>query len=300
MKTQNNIKKAAKSLLLIFLLFVLIPGFVFGASATPATKKAKVRVLPKAVVKKSTIQKTQTPDILRPRFKRAEILNFTIGTERNGIWFWEATIKNTGTVELDAQRTIVQAYKVSFPKAQNNWTGASGSIIGPGNLLPNQTRVIKEYWTRCCKTDLLKVDLRDNTTNTVLDTETLSHLVQNPVQNRPLNVKVKKIEWNSVTKTWQATLKNISSYTVKLSVQGYLWPANTTTPVPAGGNVVTLGPNGETSTMWLHATTAQNGDMLKVHTKFLMGNNVCNESNNDCGFKGSNNITIPNSHTFLN
>ena len=90
---------------------------------------------------------------------------------------------------------------------------------------------------------------------------------------------------------------NHSNQMVKITVQGVLWPQGATNPLAAGGHMITVGANAEATTMWLSGgTNAQNGDMLQVHKKFIMGS--CNESNEDCGYKGSNNITIPNSRSF--
>lgn len=130
-----------------------------------------------------------------------------------------------------------------------------------------------------------------------MDTKLLTNLLKDPVMNNPVDVRVKRIDWDSNTKKWRATVKNLSPYAVKITIQGVLWPQGTTNQLPAGGHMITVGANAEATTMWLSGgTNAQNGDMLKVHKKFIMGS--CNESNDDCGFKGSNNITIPNSTSF--
>jgi len=130
-----------------------------------------------------------------------------------------------------------------------------------------------------------------------MDTKLLTNLLKDPVMNNPVDVRVKRIDWDSNTKKWRATVKNLSPYAVKITIQGVLWPQGTTNQLPAGGQMITVGANAEATTMWLSGgTNAQNGDMLKVHKKFIMGS--CNESNDDCGYTGSNNITIPNSTSF--
>jgi hypothetical protein len=224
-------------------------------------------------------------------------MNLVIGTHASGDWYWEATIKNTGNSIINGKDLTVQGEKKAFPPAQNSWTAASGSIVSQANIAPNQSVTVKRNWTRCCKTQQFRVILRDKAKNIVLDTKLLDFLISNVAQSRPLNVRVKRVEWNGGTKKWRTTLKNSSSHTAKLTVQGYLWPQGTTTSSPVGGHTIIVPASGEATTMWLSAPAAQNGDVIKVHTKFIMGS--CGESNDDCGFKGSNNITLPNSTDFL-
>ncbi len=242
------------------------------------------------------VGKTST-STLKAVIIKAAITDLQIGTGPTGGWFWQATVKNTGNTSINGRDFTVQGLKKSFPAPQNNWTPASGSIISTTVIAPNQSVVVKRNWTRCCQTDQLKVDLRRASNNTVMDTKLLTNLLKNPAQNIPVDVRVKRIDWDSNTKKWRATLKNLSPYTVKITVQGVLWPQGATSPLPAGGHMITVGANAEATTMWLSGgTNAQNGDMLQVHKKFIMGS--CNESNEDCGYKGSNNITIPNSRSF--
>jgi hypothetical protein len=235
--------------------------------------------------------------IKKPVIIGAKIMDLVIGTDAAGGWFWEATIKNTSNTSVSGRNFSVQGEKKSFPQAQNPWTPASGSMVSQSTIVANQTVKVRLHWNRCCETDQLRVQLRYTPNNSVLDTKTLTNLLYSPVLRKPVDVRVKRIEWNDSTKKWQATLKNISNYTVKILVQGYLWPQGTATQNPAGGSTVTVPANGEAVAMWLSAPNAQHGDMLKVHQKFIMAS--CNESNNDCGFKGSNNITIPNSKDYL-
>lgn len=258
----------------------------------------KARTLTSPTQQVAPAKRIKTPvTIKRPRIRKAEIMDLVIGTHASGGWYWEVTVKNTGTSTINGKDLTVQGEKKSFPPVQNSWTAASGSIVSQTNIAPNQTVKVKRNWSRCCKTEELRVKLRDKTSNSVMDTKTLTHLLFDCVGKMPFNVKVKRVEWNDSTKKWRATLKNYSGYTGKLSVQGHLWPQGTTTPAPVGGATVTVPPNGEATTMWLSAPAAKHGDTLKVHKKFLMGS--CGESNDDCGFKGSNNITLPNSTTFI-
>lgn len=250
-----------------------------GATKAPAVTKPNTRI----------------PDKI-PQIIQAEITSLTLATDPGGTWQWKAVVRNTGPKAISGRDILVQGYRQAF--ASTKWDAASGSIVSTGSILPGQSVTVTRAWTRCCRTNKLKVDLLLAGSHSLLDSELLDHLLLNPTLNHPVDVRVARLEWNDTAKTWVATIKNLSDYTVKLIVQGYLWPAGTNTPVPAGGQQLMLAPHAEGRTMGLHANTARHGDTLKVHLKFLMGGAACNESDNDCGFKGSNNTTIPESRTY--
>ena len=153
------------------------------------------------------VGKTST-STLKAVIIKAAITDLQIGTGPTGGWFWQATVKNTGNTPINGRDFTVQGLKKSFPAPQNNWTPASGSIISTTVIAPNQSVVVKRNWTRCCQTDQLKVDLRRASNNTVMDTKLLTNLLKNPAQNIPVDVRVKRIDWDSNTKKWRATLKN--------------------------------------------------------------------------------------------
>ena len=71
MKNSNNIKKSVKKILFISLLFLLIPGFAFGASTSlPDTKvKATAKPLKNPKIKKSPLQK-QGSTLVNPQNTR--------------------------------------------------------------------------------------------------------------------------------------------------------------------------------------------------------------------------------------
>ena len=307
MKNQSSLKMNVKKLLFISLIFLLLPCFAFGASTSIPAAKVKVPTesIRDAKVKKPLLQKQGIkltgPQSTKPVLRSAVITNLRIDTEASGKWYWEATIRNTGNVELEGTRGWLSGYKVAFPANQNVWTGASGSFLGhpSPSLLPNQTRAIKVYITRCCKTDQLKVELKDYVTNKIWDTKILTSLTKTPY--RPLDVRVKAIEWNEATKSWRATLKNFTGYTVTLSVIGVrVVPPNMAVGIPAGDSTITLGPNGEASSMWKNIGAAQQDDILVVRTVLrMLGSNFCNESDNDCGYQILDKIYLPNSQTFF-
>jgi hypothetical protein len=247
----------------------------------------------------ATSQKPNIPGGIKT-FRSAQITNLEIGTDATGTWFWKATVKNTGTATLNGPDLTVQGMCISFPPAQHTWQAASGSIVGAGTLAPNQTVDVKNFWTRCCLTTELKVELRDKISNKLWDTKSVSNLIYSTAPMKPLNIRVKRIEWDDSVKGWKATIKNNTNYTVKISVQGDFYSPNVT-PVkilPAGGQQLTLGPQAEAVTMQLHAATAKHGDVLRVHIGLIMGSGTCNETWENCGGTPSNNITIPNSANF--
>ena len=308
MRNQNTIKKSTQKLLFVVLILFLLPCFVFGASTSlPATKaKTTAKPIRDAEVKKPLLQKQGIkltgPQSTKPVLRSAEITHLTIGTEASalGQYFWRVTIRNTGNVELEGNRVFLKGYKVSSPGPQNAWTGASGSLMGPPNLLPNQSRTITKRWTRCCRTDQLKIELKDNVSNKIWDTEVLTSLTYTP--HRPLNVKVKAIEWNETTKSWRVKLKNFTNYTVRLSVIGArVVPPNMTVGIPAGEMIMSLAPNGEAFTNWKYHGGSHQGDILAVRTVFMMQGhtNLCNESDNDCGYQILDQIYLPNRKTFF-
>jgi hypothetical protein len=246
-----------------------------------------------------TSQKPTIPGGIKT-IRGAQITSLEIGTNASGTWFWKATVKNTGNATLNGPDLTVQGKCISFPPAQHTWQAASGSIVSQGTLAPNQTVEVMNFWSRCCLTYQLKVELRDKLTNKVWDSKLLSGLIYSTVLMKPLDVRVKRIEWDDGVKGWKATIKNNTNFTVKITVQGDFYdpsilPAKI---LPAGGQQLTLGPQAEGTTMQLHAPTAKHGDILRAHIGFIMGSGTCNETWENCGGKGSNNITIPNSANF--
>jgi hypothetical protein len=269
----------------------------FAALCLMAGSPGFSQVKPKALDPPVKILKPKIPEGIK-KIGRAEISGLKIGTDATGTWTWTATIKNSGPAALDGKNLTVQGYSRAFPPAQNTWKPASGSIVSQGSLAPGQSVDVTRHWTRCCLTHELKVELRNSISNNTMDTKTLSGLIYSTAPKKPLNVKITRIEWDDSAKTWRATLKNFTDYTVKMGVQGYLWPADANTSVPAGGQRLTINPLEEKTSMALHASGAKNGDVLKVHIWADMNNDYCGEDWRDCGGKGSNNITIPNSRTY--
>lgn len=278
-----------------FTLFLLSNSFAAGPVQSKIPARQIGTATPQAVP--ATSQRPQTG--LSKATRHAQIANLEIGTDASGTWTWKATIKNDGTATLNGKDLTVQGSCISFPAPQNTWKAASGSIVSQGTLAPKLTIDVKNAWSRCCLTDQLSVELFDKVTNTTWDTKTITNLIYSAAPMKPLNLYVKRIEWDDSVKGWKATIKNKTNYTVKMNVQGDLLPAgNLNTPLPAGGQQLTLGPQAEAVTMQLHAATAKHGDILRVHIGLIMGSGACNETWENCGGKPSNNIIIPNSANF--
>jgi len=274
-------------------LFLVGPDIALG-QLQPKPKDIPAVKIPQQMTP-SVETKPKIPEGIQ-RLGRAQLSDLEIGTDGAGRWFWKVTVTNTGTTVIDGKKLTAQGYSISFPSAQNSWKPASGTSVSQTNIAPNQSVTARAYWTRCCLTDQLEVKLFESPSNAIWDAKKITNLLFNPAQKKPLDVRMKSIEWDDTQKAWRATVKNFTNYTVKIAVQGYLWPVGTNQSVPAGGTEITLGPHEEKAAMALHATTAKNGDLLKAHIWFPMG---CGESFENCGGAGSYNITIPNSTTFF-
>ena len=288
MKIEYRFGGILRKLLFLFLVCFILPGLAVAASRTPVGKTDTNQPATKAdTVKRTPANPVQ--GIKKPQIQAAEITRVEIDTYPTGDWFWKATVRNTGTVELD-RNLVVQGYKKSV--GQNTWEKVSQAVIGNG-FMPHQIRDYKRDWVRCCRTGNFKVEIKDNANNAILDSKMYATSLSTTIP-QPNGASITQIEWNDATRQWRATLRSVQPWTLKFAVQGYLWHNGLSSP--AGGSVVTLTPNGQASTLWLHANGAQNGDMLKVHIKNLMPN--CNESNEDCGFEQYKFIIIPTGNTF--
>jgi hypothetical protein len=300
MENQKRLKIISQKLFFVALILLLLPCFAFGAStALPDTNvKTSPKSLQKAKVKTKVLQKQSAnianPKRTKPVIRSARITRLWVGTEPSGKWYWEVTLKNIGNVELEGNLVVVQGYKASSAQAQNAWTGASGKLIGSPNLLPNQSRTIKMRWNRCCSTDQLRVDVKDKVTNRVLDTKTETSLKYS--QFVPVNVKIKRIEWNNTTQSWRAIIKNFTQYNLILSVQGYFFTGAGGSLHPAGSDIITIGSNAEVTSAWKNTSGAQVvGNTFIVY--WVMSENPCNENKDICG--GRRHITLPNSESFF-
>ncbi|AHE99899.1 hypothetical protein [Thioalkalivibrio paradoxus] len=283
--------RLAWSLAGLFMLFVMMHGSAFGQGFRGLPE------LPSGI----SPERTAPATIERPGLRqigRAEIVDLEVGTNPEGMWTWTATVRNVGTIPLDGRELAVQGYSIAFPPTQNTWKPASGSMVSRESLRPGQSAEVTAGWTRCCLTHELKVELRYRPSNQVMDTKSVSGLIYHTSQRRPLNVRVRRIEWDDSAKSWRATLRNHTDFTAKMVVQGYLWPEGQNVAVPAGGQRLTLGPGEDGTTIPLHAANASSGDVLKVHIWADMNPRACGETWKDCGGRVSWNITVPHSKTF--
>lgn len=231
---------------------------------------------------------------------KGELTDLDIGTESSGKWFWEATVKNSGNAVIKKSDMTVQGIQKHFSSNYPN-KPASGSIL-PQDLAPNQSVTVKRYWTRCCVTKALQVNLRNNKTSSVVDSEELTNLMNIPGRPFGNKLKIKNISWDDTAKAWRVTIKNDTPYAIKLVVQGYRLPGGNTSVTwqPAGGFRVTV-PAGSTKvTKSVNQSQMQHGDKLKVALIFDTDKGFCGDysTEKNCGAERGNITTIPQSADF--
>ncbi len=133
----------------------------------------------------------------------------------------------------------------------------------------------------------------------VLDSKVLTNLIQILPINLPVDVSVRRIEWDNAQKKWRATLKNRTDFYVKMGVQGYIRPPGTQDlGTPAGGVVIMISPQSQATTKWISApATATPGNYLDVHIWYSSG---CSQDRDvkKCGFEWKWSTLIPNSKDF--
>ncbi|MEJ2155664.1 MAG: CARDB domain-containing protein [Desulfobacteraceae bacterium] len=282
-----SVKKAAKKAM-------RVAPPAAGITKTPAagTTPKTMRAAPA----KQTMTKAINPAV--KHLMKAEITNFEIGTETDGRWFWVATVKNTGGGTIDARRLLLQATQIQFAPAHNPPVAGSGRLI-TSSIAPGVSKAIKAYWGRCCRTEELSVELRDKTTNKVIDQKSITNLIHSMgYVTKVFDTKITRIEWDNTAKTWQATFQNNTPYYLKMVTQGTLIIDNYTQPVPVGGQRLLIGPNQTKKSMKFKANNAVNGNKIKVTFYFDSDSSLCNQSVRDCGGESGNLTTIPNSNDF--
>lgn len=246
----------------------------------------------------SSLQVDPAPAPRTPYRIRAWITDLTVETGPTGAWIWKAAVENTDKVALDGRELILQGYSHPYPFTGKSWTPASGSIVRSGTLAPRESVEVVRRWDRCCLTTALKIELRDRVTDQVIDSRVIYLPLHSTRPLKPFDVSVKRIEWDKEAKTWKATVRNDTDFTLKIGVQGYLWSKGVRNRVPAGGQQVLLRPHAEGTTMALHAPGARIGDNLHVHIGLATRPGTCNETWEDCGGKQFKRITVPTSANF--
>lgn len=187
------------------------------------------------------------------KIRKAKIMSLVIGTEPDGTWTWTAVVKNTGTAHIQKNTMTVQGVQGS--------SAASGSIL-PSDLAPGNSVSVKRFWTRCCGSTTLKVDLWDNlkSPGSIISTKK----VRIPI----IDLKVIGIRWNGSQKKWTATVKNNTNLSIKIVVQGVATHANPIHWVGAGGFTKVVPPNGTVNQTgsW---SAYQPGDLLGVELRYF-------------------------------
>jgi hypothetical protein len=194
-----------------------------------------------------------TKDIKGLNIRKAEIISLVIGTESDGTWTWTAVVKNTGTTLIKKDTMTVQGIQDS--------SAASGSIL-PSDLGPGKSVSVKRFWTRCCGSMTLKVDLWDNlkSPGSIISTK--------KVRIPALNLRVIDIMWDRSQKKWTATVKNDTNLAIKIVVQGVATHANPVHWVGAGGFTKVVPPNAtvkQTGSWYAY----QPGDLLGVELRYF-------------------------------
>ncbi len=224
--------------------------------------------------------------------RRAELTHLEIGTETDGTWFWRATVANTGNQPIQRNDMQVRGTQLPFAPAHQSPKGASGSIL-TGDLAPGNSLVVKRYWTRCCYCKELKVDLWDAVNNRVVNTKTISQLIHRRGGSISVfDYEVENVMWNASTKAWTASVKNNTSYNLKVVVQANVLPGGDGAPKAAGGRRLVLAPNATTTVGPVRQSWIRSGDKLRVGLAFDGNKLYCNHDQYDCG-KGYRVKTIP-------
>lgn len=226
---------------------------------------------------------------------RAKITSFDIGTDPDGRWFWQATVKNTGQGIIDARRLKLKTTQIKWGPANNPPVPGSVRLITQ-SIAPGASKTVKTHWERCCLANELSVDLNDTNSNLILDQTSIPNLIyQQP--GRIFDKKIKRIEWDNTAKTWQATFQNKTAYYLKMVVQGKLIKSSGGQPIPVGGERMVIGPNQTRKSMKFHASNAVDGDKIKVSFYFDQST-YCTDSASSCGADRGNLTTVPNSSDF--
>ncbi len=234
--------KFFKHLMIGLIAVTFFSGLVTDSMA--AAKPVKRTKMP------SSIKSSKT---MKALIRKAEIQSLVIGTEADGTWNWTAVVKNTGTTKIKKNTMTAQGVQGT--------SAASGSIL-PNDLAPGQSVSVKNFWTRCCASRTLKVDLWDNLKSPA------SVISSKKVRIPRIRIKVTDIRWNRMTKKWTAKVKNNTNLTIKIVVQGVATHANPIHWVGAGGYTKVVPPMGiiTQTGSW---SAYQPGDLLGVELRYF-------------------------------
>lgn len=175
-------------------------------------------------------------ELKTPLIRSPWIRGVRIGTEADGRWYWEATIKNNGNAIIKKDSIFVRGWQIM----ENNQQLPASRQPLHIDLPPGGVTAIKAYWSRCCKTKSLQIDLFDATFSPPKKVTSKTVYVLPKVKNF---AKVENISWNAHLKEWTATIKNYTNMAIKIMVQGHGKHSNSSW-VGAGGSSMVIPPNG--------------------------------------------------------
>jgi len=229
------------------LMIVLIALTFFSGLAIHSKAEAK------SVKRTKTPSSIKSPESMKALIRKAEILSLVIGSEADGTWNWTAVVKNTGTTKIKGNTMTAQGVQGT--------SAASGSIL-PNDLAPGQSVSVKNFWTRCCASITLKVNLYDNL-------KSPASVISNKKVGIPqIRIGVVGLAGSQTKKKWKATVKNDTNLSIKIVVQGLATHKNPIHWVGAGGYTNIVPPMGQI-TQYGSWSAYQPGDLLGVELRYF-------------------------------
>jgi hypothetical protein len=263
-KKREGGEKMKKRTVILFTAFLIVL-FVTGLLSLSWAKKVE-RVSPGSPEKVPIL-----------KLRMATIQSARIGTETDGSWYWEATVKNTGKVTFPKHSLTVQGYETM--KMGSAEVAASGSSV-PSDLAPGKSVTVKNYFTRCCQANRLRLELWDGgvSPHRKMDSKVLPVYWTCPPYG--LCMDVTDIQWDKTKKEWTATVKNKhSNVAIKVTVQGLATHSSPIHWVGAGGWVKVIPPFGVVTLKGYYSDYHPGaGDRLKVEIRFIDNASWCGGS----------------------
>ena len=253
--------------------FFLIVSLVFGLLSLSWAKKIE-KVTPK-----------DSRGLKTPLIRSPWIRGIRIGTETDGRWYWEATIKNNGNAMIKKDSIFVRGWQIM----ENNQQLPASRRPLHIDLPPGGVTAIKAYWSRCCRTKSLQIDLFDTIFSPPKKVTSKTVYVLPKVK---YFAKVENIIWNANLKEWTATIKNYTNMAIKIMVQGHGRHSNSSW-FGAGGHSRVIPSNGViTQKGQYQGYHPGAGDQLRVTLYFLVDSAFLCGGNAYCAFYKKK-ITLP-------
>jgi hypothetical protein len=199
MKRPDILKKSMKKLLLVSLLLLLLPCFVFGASPPIAAPKVKANK-PGVKLMKQTPKGLNQKMALKAAMK---ITAITFKTNASGDWTFLYNSKNTGFVTFAPHQLQFKSTQI----LKNGMQTPIHTVTYNAANAPGTKSSAHSPWDRCSNAAKLKLEIIYK--GKVLDTKT--------VNVPPINVKITNI--SSLNGKFKVSLKNNTSYIAKVAVR---------------------------------------------------------------------------------